>query len=109
LRSCSLSGASAGLPPDLSPSPLNACAIAAASRGRGRCHGTAASQTLRDLGADLALDHRADDVFCGGAAENGGAGVDAVLDAVAGDTIARSASVTRPFGRLATILGAQGS
>jgi NADPH:quinone reductase-like Zn-dependent oxidoreductase len=46
---------------------------------------------------------------CGGAAENGGAGVDVVLDAVVGDTIARSPSVTRPFGRLATILGAQGS
>jgi len=65
-------------------------------------------QALRQLGADVALDYRADDVFEAAAAENAGAGVDAVLDLVGGDTIARSVEVTRPFGRLATILGAQG-
>jgi NADPH2:quinone reductase len=64
--------------------------------------------TLRELGADVALDYRSDDVFAAAAEENGGAGVDAVLDLVGGDTIARSVSATRPFGRLATILGAQG-
>lgn len=70
--------------------------------------GPSGQATLRDLGADVALDYRADDVFAAAAEENGGAGVDAVLDAVGGDTIARSVEVTRPFGRLATILGAQG-
>jgi NADPH2:quinone reductase len=64
--------------------------------------------TLRELGADVALDYRSDDVFAAAAEENGGAGVDAVLDLVGGDTVARSVSATRPFGRLATILGAQG-
>jgi NADPH2:quinone reductase len=70
--------------------------------------GAASQDTLRELGADVALDYAADDVFAAAAEENGGAGVDAVLDLVGGDTIARSVSVTRPFGRLATILGAQG-
>jgi NADPH2:quinone reductase len=70
--------------------------------------GPGSQETLRDLGADVALDYRSDDVFAAAAAENGGAGVDAVLDLVGGDTIARSVSATRPFGRLATILGAQG-
>jgi NADPH2:quinone reductase len=70
--------------------------------------GPSGRETLRELGADVALDYRSDDVYAAAAAENGGAGVDAVLDLVGGDTVARSADVTRPFGRLATILGAQG-
>ena len=40
--------------------------------------------------------------------DTGGEGVDAVFDAVGGATIADSIPATRPFGRLATILGAQG-
>lgn len=40
--------------------------------------------------------------------ETGGIGVDAVLDTVGGDTILSSIKRTRPFGRMATILGAQG-
>jgi NADPH2:quinone reductase len=70
--------------------------------------GAASQATLTELGADVALDYGADDVFAAAAEENGGAGVDAVLDLVGGDTIERSVAVTRPFGRLATILGAQG-
>ncbi len=37
-----------------------------------------------------------------------GAGVDAIFDCVGGDTIVNSIAATRPFGRLATILGTQG-
>ena len=70
--------------------------------------GPSGQETLRELGADVALDYRVDDVYAAAAAEHGGAGVDAVLDAVGGDTVARSVEATRPFGRLATILGAQG-
>lgn len=70
--------------------------------------GPSGQDTLRELGADVALDYRADDVVAAAAAENDGSGVDAVLDAVGGETIARSIEATRPFGRLATILGAQG-
>jgi NADPH2:quinone reductase len=70
--------------------------------------GPGSQATLRELGADVALDYRSDDVYAAAAAERDGAGVDAVLDLVGGDTIARSVDATRPFGRLATILGAQG-
>ena len=40
--------------------------------------------------------------------DTAGAGVDAVLDAVGGDTVVNSIPATTPFGRLATIPGAQG-
>lgn len=40
--------------------------------------------------------------------DTGGAGVDAVFDGAGGGTIANSIPATRPFGRIATILGAQG-
>jgi NADPH2:quinone reductase len=65
-------------------------------------------QTLRDLGADVALDYRQTDVAGAALEETGGTGVDAVFDCVGGGTIVESIPATRPFGRLATILGAQG-
>lgn len=65
-------------------------------------------ETLRELGADVALDYTRDDVYEAARSENGGAGVDAVLDLVGGEIVARSAEATRPFGRLATILGPTG-
>ncbi len=65
-------------------------------------------QTLRDLGADVALDYRQTDVAGATLEETGGTGVDAVFDCVGGGTIVESIPATRPFGRLATILGAQG-
>ena len=40
--------------------------------------------------------------------DTGGKGVDAVFDSVGGGTIVESIPATKPFGRLATILGAQG-
>jgi len=51
--------------------------------------------TLRRLGADVALDYRKDDVA---------AAVDAVFDTAGGDNIVKSIPATRPFGRLAAIL-----
>jgi NADPH:quinone reductase len=40
--------------------------------------------------------------------DTGGEGVDAVLDTVGGEMIVESIPAVKPFGRLATILGAQG-
>jgi NADPH2:quinone reductase len=60
--------------------------------------------TLRRLGADVALDYRKDDVAAVALRESGGAGVDAVFDTAGGDNIAKSIPATRPFGRLAAIL-----
>jgi len=65
-------------------------------------------RTLKDLGADVALDYRQADVAGAALEETGGVGVDAVFDCVGGATIVESIPATRPFGRLATILGAQG-
>jgi NADPH2:quinone reductase len=70
--------------------------------------GQSGTDTLLRLGADVALDYRSDDIAAAASAENGGEGVDAVCDFAGGETIAQSAAYTRPFGRLATILGAQG-
>jgi NADPH2:quinone reductase len=63
---------------------------------------------LNELGADVAIDYRSQDATGVALEETGGEGVDAVLDAVGGATIVESIPATRPFGRLATILGAQG-
>src|ERR671917_2041450 len=65
-------------------------------------------QTLRDLGADVTLDYRQADVAQAALEETGGVGVDAVLDTVGGDLIARSIQATRVFGRLASIISLQG-
>jgi NADPH:quinone reductase len=64
--------------------------------------------TLGELGADVAIDYRAQDVAQTALDETGGEGVDAVLDAVGGETVIGSIPATRPFGRIATILGTQG-
>ena len=65
-------------------------------------------ETLTSLGADVALDYSSEDFVEAALEETAGAGADAVLDAVGGDTVVNSIAATRPFGRLATILGAQG-
>ena len=63
-------------------------------------------ETLEALGADVAIDYTQQDVAEVALDYTGG--VDAVLDAVGGETVVNSIPTTRPFGRLATILGAQG-
>jgi len=70
--------------------------------------GTENQETLKSLGADVAIDYTQDDVVEMALDDTAGAGVDAVLDAVGGDTVVNSIPATRPFGRIATILGGQG-
>jgi NADPH:quinone reductase len=65
-------------------------------------------EVLKELGGDVAIDYQGQDVTEVALEETGGEGVDAVFDAVAGGTIVESIPATKPFGRLATILGAQG-
>lgn len=63
---------------------------------------------LRELGADVAVDYRVQDVAEVALAETAGRGVDAVFDTAGGDNIASSLRAARPFGRLATILTPEG-
>ena len=64
--------------------------------------------TLKDLGADVAIDYTRQDVAEAALEDTGGYGVDAVFDTVGGEIIVNSIPATRPFGQLATIMGAQG-
>jgi NADPH2:quinone reductase len=70
--------------------------------------GPANQETLQALGADVAIDYTRQDAAEAALDDTGGAGVDVVLDAVGGEAVMNSIPATRPFGRLATILGAQG-
>jgi NADPH:quinone reductase len=63
---------------------------------------------LKELGADVAIDYKSQDVREVALDDTSGEGVDVVLDTVGGPTIVESLPATKPFGRLATILGAQG-
>jgi NADPH:quinone reductase len=65
-------------------------------------------EILRKLGADVAIDYKRQDVNEVALDDSGGEGVDVVLDTVGGGTIGESIPLTKHFGRLATILGAQG-
>lgn len=65
-------------------------------------------ETLRGLGADVALDYANDDVVAAVQAETGGRGVDAALELAGENRVARSLPSVRPFGRIATILPPQG-
>jgi NADPH2:quinone reductase len=62
---------------------------------------------LAGLGADVAVDYRDPRVAERILAETGGAGVDAAFD-TAGGNVGLSTTVTRPFGRIATILPPDG-
>jgi NADPH:quinone reductase len=65
-------------------------------------------EILKELGADMTVDYRSQDVTGVALDATGGEGVDAVFDTVGGGTIVDSIPATKSFGRLATILGAQG-
>jgi NADPH:quinone reductase len=65
-------------------------------------------ETLRALGADVCVDYRGESVVKAALRETGGQGVDAVLTTVGGATVPGSTEATRPFGRIATILGCDG-
>jgi NADPH2:quinone reductase len=65
-------------------------------------------EILKELGADVAVDYKSQDVREVALDDSGGEGVDVVFDAVGGGTIVDSIRAAKPSGRLATILGAQG-
>jgi NADPH2:quinone reductase len=65
-------------------------------------------EALKELGADVPIDYRSQNATEVALEDTGREGVDAVFDAVGGGTIVDSIPATKPFGRLATILGAQG-
>src|ERR671920_880711 len=66
--------------------------------------GTENQETLKALGADVAIDYKIQDVREVALDDSGGEGVDAVLDTVGGGTIVNSIPATKLSGRLATIL-----
>ena len=70
--------------------------------------GTGNQRTLEELGVDVAIDYARDDVAQLALDDTAGAGLDAVFDTVGGDTLVGSIAYTRPFGRIATILGGEG-
>jgi NADPH2:quinone reductase len=70
--------------------------------------GAGNQETLKQLGADVAIDYTKDDVTQAALDDTAGAGVDAVFDTVGGDIVVNSIQATRPYGRIATILGGQG-
>lgn len=64
--------------------------------------------TLRNLGADVAIDYTSQDVTQIALDDTGDEGVDGTFDAVGGETVVNSISATRAYGGIATILGGQG-
>jgi NADPH2:quinone reductase len=70
--------------------------------------GTHNQDTLKELGVDVAIDYTRQDTAEVALVDTDGTAVDAVFDTVGGETVVNSIPDTRPFGRLATILGAQG-
>lgn len=70
--------------------------------------GPSNQETLKKLGADVAIDYQREDFAGTALRETDGAGVDAVFDTVGGDLVVKSLTATRPFGRLASILGVKG-
>ena len=62
---------------------------------------------VKSLGADRVIDYRSQDFVQIIQEETGGRGVDLVLDTVGGEVLTRSLQVTRPHGRVVTILGGQ--
>lgn len=70
--------------------------------------GPSNQQTLKDLGADMCVDYTSQDVNEAVLDDTGGAGADAVFDTVGGNTVVDSIGATRPYGRIATILGGNG-
>jgi NADPH2:quinone reductase len=82
-------------------------AKAAGARVLGTCR--AENQELvKALGADVAIDYRAEDFVTAVLRETGGEGVDGVYDTVGGDTLACSIKVIKHYGRAATCVNAIG-
>ncbi len=69
--------------------------------------GPSNQKVMKELGADLTFNYRDQDVIQSVLDATGGQGVDAVFD-TAGGNIPASVNATKPFGRMATILGVNG-
>jgi NADPH:quinone reductase len=65
--------------------------------------------TLRKLGADVAIDYRKEDAAEVAIAETRGEGIDAAFDIEGENLVARCLPAIRPFGRAASILPPQGN
>lgn len=65
-------------------------------------------RTLRELGADVCVDYRSQNVTQVALAETSGQGVDAVFSTLSGAVLEQSIQAARPFGRLCTILAPRG-
>lgn len=66
-------------------------------------------QACRDLGADLAVDHRAEDFVARVAEATGGHGADLILDMVGGGYVARNIEAAAVEGRIVQIAFLEGS
>ncbi|MBM7802853.1 putative PIG3 family NAD(P)H quinone oxidoreductase [Curtobacterium luteum] len=65
-------------------------------------------QASRDLGADLAIDHRTEDFVAAVREYTGGRGVDVVLDVVGADYLGRNLEALAPNGHVAVISSSSG-
>lgn len=63
---------------------------------------------VQSLGVDIVIDYRAEDFVKAVLRETNGTGVDAVYDTVGGETLARSIEVTKPYGRMVSIVNTKG-
>lgn len=86
-------------------------AVQFAKAAGARVHGTASADNLpllRELGADVAIDYRSEDVVQRALEDTGGRGVDAAFDIEGDNRVSRCLPALRPFGRIACILPPQG-
>lgn len=65
-------------------------------------------ELVKELGADRAIDYKAEDFVDVIQQETNGAGVDVVFDTVGGETVANSLAITKPFGRIVGIVSFEG-
>ncbi len=63
---------------------------------------------LQELGADVVIDYKTQDVAAAARRATDGRGVDALFDCVGAPALYPALPAVRPFGRIATILGGQG-
>jgi len=63
---------------------------------------------VEQLGADVVIDYHSEDVAEVIGRETGGKGVDVVFDTVGGDTIAQSIPITKPGGRIVSVVNTSG-
>jgi NADPH:quinone reductase-like Zn-dependent oxidoreductase len=74
---------------------LGASVVVTASAGK--------LDACRDLGADVAVDYRAEDFVAAARDATGGAGVDVVLDVIGGDYLDRNVDALRVGGRIVQV------